>query len=108
MFHQVVAQAATFACMLGLAYLLCRDIFYPKLANNISIQISEIADSVNASGSHPGIGIVNWYGHPERVGPSPYDFVPTDLQPGKPKTKLLFLLDFKDYLERMNSHSYEL
>lgn len=49
-----------------------------------------------------------WYGNASQVGRSPYDFVPRQLRPGERKFRLLFLLDFKDYLERMNSHSYEL
>ncbi|CAD6581519.1 MAG: hypothetical protein CYPHOPRED_001599 [Cyphobasidiales sp. Tagirdzhanova-0007] len=49
-----------------------------------------------------------WYGNLDEVDPSPYDFRPRPLRTGEARTKLLFLLDFKDYLERMNSHSYEL
>lgn len=48
-----------------------------------------------------------WYGNSSSVGPSPYDFVPRPLEPGERKIHILFLLDFPDYLERMNSHSYE-
>ena len=49
-----------------------------------------------------------WYGNPKEVGPSPYDFVPRPLRTGERKIRVLFLLGFKDYLERMNSHSYEM
>lgn len=50
----------------------------------------------------------SWYGNSDVVGPSPYDFVPRPLQQDEQRVRLLFLLDFKDYLERMNSHSYEM
>ena len=49
----------------------------------------------------------HWY-RSSAAGASPYDFVPRPLQPGESKTRVLFLLDFRDYLERMNSHSYEM
>lgn len=49
----------------------------------------------------------HWY-RSSAAGASPYDFVPRPLQPGEGKTRVLFLLDFRDYLERMNSHSYEM
>lgn len=49
-----------------------------------------------------------WYGNTSEVGGSPYDFIPRALQPRERKIRILFLLDFPDYLERMNSHSYEM
>lgn len=49
-----------------------------------------------------------WYGSSRQVGPSPYDYTPRALQQDERKTRLLFLVEFRDYLERMNSHTYEL
>ena len=50
----------------------------------------------------------SWFGNSSEVGLSPYDFKPRPLRPGERRTRILFLLDFNDYLERMNSHSYEM
>lgn len=50
----------------------------------------------------------SWYGNSSLVGPSPYDFFPRPLRTGERKTRILFLLDYPDYLTRMNSHSYEM
>jgi hypothetical protein len=49
-----------------------------------------------------------WYGNSSAVGISPYDFTPRDLRNGERKTRVLFLLDYTDYLQRMNSHFYEM
>lgn len=45
--------------------------------------------------------IAEWYGNASEVGYSPYDFVPRPLYNGERKTRILFLLDFKDYLSTL-------
>jgi hypothetical protein len=55
-----------------------------------------------------GERIKEWYGNRDVVGPSPFDHVPEPLPAGKEKRRLLLLTDYKDYLERMNSHTYEI
>lgn len=47
-----------------------------------------------------------WWGSSDVVGPSPFDHIPTPLK-GK-KRGVLFLTDYTDYLERMNTHTYEI
>lgn len=54
------------------------------------------------------LAMPSWFGNSTLVGPSPYDFVPPPLLDGERRTRILFLLDFPDYLTRMNSHSYEM
>lgn len=54
------------------------------------------------------LAMPTWFGSSSLVGSSPYDFVPTPLHGTERKTRILFLLDFPDYLTRMNSHSYEM
>lgn len=48
----------------------------------------------------------SWWGSSDDVGPSPFDHIPTELE--GPKRRMLFLTDFTDYLERMNTHTYEI
>lgn len=54
------------------------------------------------------LALEQWYGSSREAGPSPYEFVPRPLRADERKTRVLFLLEFRDYLERMNSHSYEM
>ncbi|WVQ79250.1 hypothetical protein IAT38_001346 [Cryptococcus sp. DSM 104549] len=49
-----------------------------------------------------------WWGNPDVVGPSPFDHRPGQLMPGTPKRRFLMLTDYTDYLERMNTHTYEI
>ncbi|WVQ75041.1 hypothetical protein IAR50_004650 [Cryptococcus sp. DSM 104548] len=50
----------------------------------------------------------SWWGNPDVVGQSPYDHRPVALRPGSEKRRFLMLTDYKDYLERMNTHTYEI
>lgn len=50
----------------------------------------------------------SWYGNLSEVRSSPYDFVPRPLRSQEKPIRVLFLLDFPDYLIRTNSHSYEM
>ncbi|OWZ54426.1 hypothetical protein C349_03544 [Cryptococcus neoformans var. grubii Br795] len=50
----------------------------------------------------------SWWGNPDVVGKSPFDHRPALLPPRKEKRRLLMLTDYKDYLERMNTHTYEI
>ncbi|KAL1413682.1 hypothetical protein Q8F55_001461 [Vanrija albida] len=45
-----------------------------------------------------------WWGSVDDVGPSPFDHVPAA---GGPR-RVLFLTSYDDYLERMNTHTYEI
>lgn len=47
-----------------------------------------------------------WWGNADAVGPSPFDHVPPPL--GGEKRRILFLTAYDDYLERMNTHTYEI
>ncbi|WVQ95996.1 hypothetical protein IAU59_003096 [Kwoniella sp. CBS 9459] len=49
-----------------------------------------------------------WWGSPDVVGRSPFDHRPATLPAGVEKRRFLFLTDYKDYLERMNTHTYEI
>nr|XP_019043618.1 hypothetical protein I302_08198 [Kwoniella bestiolae CBS 10118]OCF22548.1 hypothetical protein I302_08198 [Kwoniella bestiolae CBS 10118] len=49
----------------------------------------------------------SWWGNPDVVGRSPWDHQPVPLGEGE-KRRFLFLTDYKDYLERMNTHTYEI
>ncbi|WWD04530.1 hypothetical protein V865_002600 [Kwoniella europaea PYCC6329] len=49
-----------------------------------------------------------WWGNPDVVGKSPWDHVPTPLPEGQEKRRFMFLTDYNDYLERMNTHTYEI
>jgi hypothetical protein len=103
MTYQLGARAGICSLALGLVYLLRSNLY--GLATREEPRPSR--DVLHLS-KYIGLDLETWYGNPDNVGPSPYDFVPEKLQSGQRKIKLLFLLDFKDYLERMNSHSYEL
>lgn len=48
----------------------------------------------------------SWWGNVDEVGHSPFDYVPR-LPDGKSR-RILFLTDYTDYLERMNTHTYEI
>ncbi|KAK8849636.1 hypothetical protein IAR55_004971 [Kwoniella newhampshirensis] len=50
----------------------------------------------------------SWWGNVDDVGPSPFDHRPTPLPEGKAKRRMMFLTDYHDYLERMNTHTYEI
>nr|XP_019009410.1 uncharacterized protein I206_06059 [Kwoniella pini CBS 10737]OCF48191.1 hypothetical protein I206_06059 [Kwoniella pini CBS 10737] len=50
----------------------------------------------------------NWWGNPDIVGKSPFDHSPIPLAVGQEKRRFMFLTDYKDYLERMNTHTYEI
>ncbi|ODN78592.1 hypothetical protein L202_04199 [Cryptococcus amylolentus CBS 6039] len=50
----------------------------------------------------------SWWGNPDLVGQSPFDHRPAALRPGKEKRRFMVLTDYKDYLERMNTHTYEI
>lgn len=47
-----------------------------------------------------------WWDSSDRAGPSPFDHVPPPLS-GE-KRRILFLTSYDDYLERMNTHTYEI
>jgi hypothetical protein len=49
-----------------------------------------------------------WWGNSDEVGASPFDHVPTPLKQGESKRRVMFLTSYWDYLERMNTHTYEL
>ncbi|WVR08129.1 hypothetical protein IAU60_005175 [Kwoniella sp. DSM 27419] len=49
-----------------------------------------------------------WWGNPDLVGPSPFDHGPGPLPPDVEPRRFLFLTDYNDYLERMNTHTYEI
>ncbi|WWC92732.1 uncharacterized protein L201_007691 [Kwoniella dendrophila CBS 6074] len=51
-----------------------------------------------------------WWGNPdsEEIGKSPFDHTPNPLRPGQAKRRFMFLTDYNDYLERMNTHTYEI
>ncbi|WWC65775.1 uncharacterized protein I303_108397 [Kwoniella dejecticola CBS 10117] len=49
-----------------------------------------------------------WWGNPDTVGKSPFDHSPTPLPADQEKRRFMFLTDYKDYLERMNTHTYEI
>lgn len=51
---------------------------------------------------------VEWWGSSDIVGKSPFDHIPDDWSDRKRKSKVLFLTDFHDYLERMNTNTYEI
>ncbi|BEJ14168.1 hypothetical protein CspHIS471_0313420 [Cutaneotrichosporon sp. HIS471] len=46
-----------------------------------------------------------WWGNADEVGPSPFDHVPSPLDG---KRRILFLTAYDDYLQRMNTHTYEI
>ncbi|BEI83334.1 hypothetical protein CcaverHIS002_0312020 [Cutaneotrichosporon cavernicola] len=46
-----------------------------------------------------------WWGNADEVGPSPFDHVPSPLDG---KRRVLFLTAYDDYLQRMNTHTYEI
>lgn len=46
----------------------------------------------------------SWWGSTDDVGRSPFDHVPTPQEP----RRVLFLTSYDDYLERMNTHTYEI
>ncbi|ADV22474.1 Hypothetical Protein CGB_E3050W [Cryptococcus gattii WM276] len=50
----------------------------------------------------------SWWGNPDVVGRSPFDHRPDPLPPTREKRRFLMLTDYKDYLERMNTHTYEI
>ncbi|WWD20263.1 hypothetical protein CI109_104739 [Kwoniella shandongensis] len=50
----------------------------------------------------------SWWGNVDVVGPSPYDHIPGPLPAGTEKRRMMFLTDYNDYLERMNTHTYEI
>lgn len=47
-----------------------------------------------------------WWGGSDEAGPSPFDHVPPPL--AGEKRRILFLTSYDDYLERMNTHTYEI
>ncbi|ORY34796.1 hypothetical protein BCR39DRAFT_461978 [Naematelia encephala] len=47
-----------------------------------------------------------WWGSSDEVGKSPFDYEPGS--PPKEKWRVMFLTDYIDYLERMNTHTYEI
>lgn len=49
-----------------------------------------------------------WWGNADKVGPSPFDFAPEPLKPHESRRRVMFLTSYNDYLERMNSHTYEI
>ncbi|WRT69629.1 uncharacterized protein IL334_006618 [Kwoniella shivajii] len=50
----------------------------------------------------------SWWGNPDIVGKSPFDHSPIPLPTGQEKRRFMFLTDYNDYLERMNTHTYEI
>ncbi|GHJ89456.1 hypothetical protein NliqN6_5858 [Naganishia liquefaciens] len=52
-------------------------------------------------------GQVSFWGDVDTVGPSPFDHVPKRIKHDDTK-RVLFLTDYHDYLERMNTHTYEI
>ncbi|WVN86840.1 uncharacterized protein L203_102014 [Cryptococcus depauperatus CBS 7841] len=50
----------------------------------------------------------DWWGNPDVVGESPFDYRPVSLPSWKEKKRFLMLTDYVDYLERMNTHTYEI
>lgn len=48
----------------------------------------------------------SWWGNADEVGPSPFDHIPPSGTGHK--RRILFLTDYNDYLERMNTHTYEI
>jgi hypothetical protein len=47
-----------------------------------------------------------WWGSSDATGPSPFDHAPPPLVGAK--KRVLFLTAYDDYLERMNTHTYEI
>lgn len=65
------------------------------------IDVPESAPEVDGSDVWPV-----WWGNVDEVGPSPFDNLPPPLRGAK--RRVLFLTDYTDYLERMNTHTYEI
>lgn len=61
-----------------------------------------------SNGQEALLNLPIWYGNVSVGGNSPFDYKAKSDWGMDRKYRILFLLSFRDYLERMNSHSYEM